>query len=287
MDEPSIILVASLFCGITALAILFYRFYSKYTDLREDKSKWVTLMDLDGGILRIGKFAGYSTKNKKFSVKVICPEEKNQVREWVINLDSRYTYNNVSRDYAPPDRKALEHSAGYKTLVIFTDFNRSDLDRQVIQPLATDVNIVKLGWTEGLDAITSKHNPICKQNEILKKALSAREDEILATQIENYNERLEFLQKNREAYKAVLGVMGGEYIRAPELLQANMLEDQEKYSAKLKKYIRKEMPSAAESLETESPPVKEELPAKEEEIPDATLPSTPTATLKKSKISYH
>lgn len=252
LDETIIaILLLVLLIIASVTSICFYIYYTKYRELKNDRRKIVVLRDFEGNIKRIGSLASFGIKNKQFTIRAIPLEGDRTIQEWIINLKPRFTFDNVSRDYQGED---------YRELTVFTDFHVTDFTRKIIEP-CIDVSILELGLTRGIKAIEEKINPLYIQIETLEQAIDLREKEIRATQIENFEERLNFLKESKIAYKNLLDEMGAEITMAPRLLTAKIQSDRQSYAAGLKRFAEgnKQLTgSKTESAQSAEQPNKEQ-----------------------------
>ena len=219
MDD---IFILTLICSSIAFAvvmtILFYIYYNRYRSQRDDKTKWVVLRDFEGHIKRLGRFAGFGLKNKQFTVRVLSLGEK-FIREWVIRMNPRYTFDNVSREY---------RGDNYWELTIFAVWDEALLEQGIVEPLIHE-SIIELGLTQGLKAIDEKVNPLFLRIKNLEDDLKKREAEIVRLISEGGEQRLVFLQQAKIAFKELLDRVGNEYISAPQLLTRKIKQDQAKY----------------------------------------------------------
>lgn len=225
MDEILAFILIIVICAVAgAMCIGFYVYYKKYHDLKDHKRKWVVLRDFEGHVKRLGIHHSYGDRDNQFTIIVVPEEGADYVEEWLIHTP--FTFENVSREYKSVD---------YWELTVFTDFKKSDFKQRIIEPLF-DVSILELGLTRGIQAIEGKNNPLYKQIAYLKDSLSQREEELRATQIALFEERLKFLKESKFAYKHLLDEVGNEIIMAPKLLTAKIRGDRQSYTSYLKRF---------------------------------------------------
>ncbi|MHA1265095.1 MAG: hypothetical protein ACTSRS_07635 [Candidatus Helarchaeota archaeon] len=229
VEVESIALMVTLMIALAVVTLLLINYYMKYSNLVNDQSKYVILRDLDGHKKKIGRFYGHGSRVKDgipyYTVQVINAEQ--QLEEWLIELDRKYTIGGVALDY------------GSEEYMIFCDFYRSDFKAKIIRPLC-DLEILKLGLTGGVRAISAASSPLILQIKQLQDEVRERDGIIQQKTIEFDRRELEYIHKLGFANQGLLDEIKREYLIAAALANA-------KIQQKRKEELRGELAQSIEN----------------------------------------
>jgi hypothetical protein len=211
VDLASTAIIIGLFGGLVVAAIIALKYWLELTSIKNDRSKQVILLDLDGHIRNLGKYRGIGMKDNKYTIKTFTQDTG--LVEWIIELGTKYHFEGISKDYESTDMNIL---------VIFTDFIKSDLQQFSITPLV-DGEVLKLGLTKGLRAINDKSNPLYDKIEVLE-AFNTELLQTLQDQVIEFDQgRLDAIRELKVKNKELLDEVMAEYMSAPDYLKAKIV----------------------------------------------------------------
>jgi len=207
--------------AVLAFGALAYFFYKKsyqnshhplaiLQNLLQCETTYVVLQDFDNHFKILGKLKNYVPNSPENEFRLEIEELDGEVYEWTIQLDTKYNFASISRNYD-------------KFLIIWGTSNDTDFQNRVIKPLF-HMDIIKIGLTHSLKAIKEEDNSqkeyiknLEQTNKTLQEALRNYQTKSTLDNLkysvelgESNNQLIEVIKKQYKTY-AAMGVVKGDH----------------------------------------------------------------------------
>jgi len=221
-------------CGLIGAIIGLINYYNKYNDLKNDDSKKVKLIDFEGHMKHLGTFVQYGKQGDNLTIQV---QSTDNVEEWTIKLDSKYTYN--------PYNAIIDYSITNEML-IFTDFLKSDFKNRIIVPLLAP-DIMKVGLVQGIKEIRAKASPLYVRIRSLEEIIEELEREIRDINRQNFRKILNFISNTRDSTIDFLSTANAQITTAVKIIEAALRKESEEQLEDLKDFLHDTKPRSIPS----------------------------------------